>query len=59
MKEHVFAICAYQDSPYLEACIRALKMQTVPADIILCTSTPSSYIEGLAENYEIPVFVRK
>lgn len=59
MKEHVFAICAYQDSPYLEACIRSLKMQTVPADIILCTSTPSSYIEGLAESYEIPVFVRK
>ncbi len=59
MKEHVFAICAYGDSPYLEACIRSLKMQTIPADIILCTSTPSSYIDGLAESYGIPVFVRE
>lgn len=59
MREHVFAICAYGDSPYLEACIRSLTMQTVPADIILCTSTPSSYIDGLAESYGIPVFVRE
>ena len=59
MKEHVFAICAYGDSPYLEACIRSLKMQTVPADIILCTSTPSPHIEGLAKSNGIPVFVRE
>lgn len=58
MKKHVFAICAYKDSPYLEACIRSLKQQTVPANIILCTSTPSSYIEMLAESWDIPVFVR-
>ncbi len=59
MKEHVFAICAYGESPYLEACIRSLKMQTVPADIILCTSTPNQHIEELAEKYRIPLFVRE
>lgn len=59
MNHHTFAICAYQDSPYLEACIKSLKSQTMPSDIILCTSTPSPYIDGLAKTYGIPVFVRE
>ena len=46
--KHVFAVCAYKDSPYLEQCIRSLKAQTVPSHIIICTSTPSSYIDRLA-----------
>lgn len=58
MREHTFAICAYQDSPYLEACIRSLKAQSVQTNVILCTSTPSPYIKGLAEKYEIPMLVR-
>lgn len=58
MNPHTFAVCAYKDSPYLEACIRSLKGQTVPTDIILCTSTPSPYIEELGKKYGIPVFVR-
>lgn len=59
MLNHTFAICAYKDSPYLEACIRSLKRQTVPADIILCTSTPSAYIKELADVYQLPLFVRE
>lgn len=58
MNTHTFAICAYKDSPYLEACIRSLKKQTVPAKVILCTSTPSPYIQGMADRYGIPVYVR-
>lgn len=58
MTEHTFAVCAYQDSPYLEACIRSLKAQSVQTNVILCTSTPSPYIEKLAAAYEIPMFVR-
>lgn len=58
MNAHTFAICAYKDSPYLEACIKSLKKQTVPSEIILCTSTPSPYIRGLADKYGIPVFER-
>ena len=58
MTGHTFAICAYGDSPFLENCIRSLKAQTAETDIILCTSTPSPYIEMLAAKYEIPVFVR-
>lgn len=56
---HTFAICAYKDSPYLEACIRSAVGQSYPTKVILCTSTPSPYIQGLADQYHIPVFVRE
>lgn len=56
---HTFAVCAYQDSPYLEECLRSLLAQRVPTNIIICTSTPSPYIQGLADKYELPVYVRE
>lgn len=56
---HMFAICAYQDSPYLEACIRSVLGQNYPTKAIICTSTPSRYIEGLAEKYGLPYYVRE
>lgn len=59
MFTHTFAVCAYKDSPYLETCIRSLKKQTVSSTIIVCTSTPSSYIKGIAEKYGLPYFVRE
>lgn len=59
MVSHTYAICAYGDSPYLEACIRSLKGQTVPSRIILCTSTPSPYLEAMAGKYRLPFFVRE
>lgn len=55
---HTFAVCAYKDSPYLEECLRSLTKQSVPTNIIVCTSTPSPYIEGLAGKYGLPVYVR-
>lgn len=59
MFTHTFAICAYKDSPYLESCIRSLKRQTAPAAIILCTSTPSPFLENMAEKYGLPYYVRE
>lgn len=59
MIPHTFAICAYQDSPYLEACIKSLKRQSVETEIILCTSTPSKYIQALAEVFDLPLYVRE
>ncbi len=55
---HTFAVCAYKDSPYLEECIRSLKRQSVSAEIILCTSTPSPFLEEMAERYGLPLYVR-
>ena len=57
MKKHIFAICAYKESPYLEECIKSLKYQTVKSDIILATSTPNEFIESLCQKYNIPMYV--
>ena len=32
MMFHTFVISAYQESPYLESCIKSLKAQTVPSE---------------------------
>ncbi len=55
----MFAICAYKDSPYLEACIRSVLGQNYPTKAIICTSTPSRFIEGLAKKYNLPYYVRE
>ena len=59
MKDHIFVICAYGDSPYLEDCIRSLVRQTEAENIMVCTSTPSPYIEKMAKTYHLPLFVRE
>lgn len=56
---HIYSICAYKESPHLEACIRSLRQQTVSADIIMCTSTPNAYIRQLAADHGIELFIRK
>lgn len=73
MEKHVFVICAYRESPYLEACIRSLIGQKsgnygadsmkpdgaseVGKNIIISTSTPNDFISGMGEKYGIPVHV--
>ena len=56
-ENHTFVICAYKESQYLEECMISLKKQTIKSSIRLVTSTPCSYIEGLANKYEIPITV--
>lgn len=56
-RTHVFTICAYKESPYLEACIVSLKRQTVKSNILMVTSTPNAYIQNLAEKYDIPYYI--
>ena len=55
---HSFAVCAYGESPYLEACIRSLKAQTAGSEILVCTSTPNEHIRRLAGRYGLPLRVR-
>lgn len=55
---HTFAVCAYKESPYLEECVQSLMEQTVKTNIIIATSTPCEYIKGIAEKYNIPLYVR-
>ena len=58
-KRHTFAICAYQESEYLEDCIKSLLNQTVPTNYLIATSTPNHHIKSLAQKYKIPYYVRK
>lgn len=59
MISHTFAICAYKESEYLEECILSLINQTIKTNIILATSTPNEYIEGLCKKYDIPMYVNE
>ncbi len=54
---HTFAICAYQNSPYLEDCVRSLRCQEIPTKIIVVTSTPSEYIEDICRRNRLRLFV--
>ncbi len=59
MNKHVYAVCAYKESPYLEQCIQSLKNQSVQSPIILCTSTPSTLIEELCKKYGLPLYMNQ
>ena len=54
---HSFGVLAYKDSPFLVDCLESLKKQTVKSEIFISTSTPSPYIEKLAETYGVKLFV--
>lgn len=54
---HTFVICAYKESQYLETCIESLERQTYPSNILIATSTPNDYINGLAEKHQLQVVV--
>ncbi len=56
-RDHTFLICAYKESPYLEACIKSLLKQTVKSHILISTSTPCAYITTLAKKYKLSVMV--
>ena len=55
-EDHTFVICAYKESPYLEQCILSLQNQTLKTKIIIATSTPNTFIQRLADKYQIPVY---
>lgn len=58
-KKHTFVICAYEESKYLESCILSLKNQKIESTILMVTATPNAHIEGLAEKFEIPLFINR
>jgi len=57
MIDHTYAVCAYKDSQYLEACIRSLMKQTIKSKIIIITSTPSEFIEMIANKFNISLYI--
>jgi glycosyltransferase involved in cell wall biosynthesis len=57
MINHSFAVMAYKDSPYLSDCLNSLKSQTIESIIYISTSTPSTYINEIANKFGIEVFI--
>ena len=58
-QQHTFAVCAYKESPFLEACVRSLEAQRVSSGIIICTSTPNDHIADVARRHGLPVRVNR
>lgn len=56
-KDHTFVICAYQQSPYLEQCLKSVLSQTVLGEVYIATSTPNNYIHSLAQKYQVPLWI--
>ena len=56
--DHTFVICAYQESPFLEECIRSVLHQSTPGEVMIATSTPNQYILSLGKKYKLPVRIR-
>ena len=55
--KHIFVVCAYGESPYLESCVQSLKAQTLQSDILICTSTPNETISSVCQKYQIELRV--
>lgn len=58
MTDHAFVVCAYGESPYLEACVRSLVVQDGEPKILLATSTSNDAIRSIAAKYDLPLLVR-
>lgn len=58
-KDHTYVICAYQESSYLDACIRSLLKQTIASNIIMVTSTPSKFLTDIVTKYQISLFINE
>ncbi len=56
-KKHAFVILAYKESLHLQECIDSLKKQTIASEIVICTSTPSPFLDNMAQKNNLPLFV--
>lgn len=54
---HTFVVPTYGENPYLRGCLRSLKAQTVPARVVVTTSTPCAHIRDAADELGIAVVV--
>ena len=50
-------VCAYKASPFLEEALKSVAGQNIPVKLMVATSTPSEYIESLAQKYKAEYLV--
>jgi len=56
MVSHSFAVCAYKDSPFLPESLDSIMAQTHSSEVFIATSTPSDYLQQVADRYGIPLY---
>ncbi|WP_158916281.1 glycosyltransferase [Caulobacter sp. S45] len=56
-EDHEFLVLAYGDSPFLGDCLTSLKAQRASSRIRISTSTPSPYIDRVAQDHQVEVLV--
>lgn len=54
-EDFTFVVCTYKECEYLEECILSLVNQTVKANILISTSTPNDYVQGIADKYGLEI----
>jgi glycosyltransferase involved in cell wall biosynthesis len=59
MVDHSFVVMAYKDSPYLSSCLESLLLQKSRSQVLIATSTPSTYITKMAQSYGIEIVVNE
>jgi len=57
MNRHTFVVLAYKQSEHLEACLQSIRNQSEECGIVISTSTPSGWLEQIAQQYDIPVII--
>ena len=58
-KDHAFSVCAYGESPFIDECIGSLLNQKLKTHVIVCTSTPSEYLEKVCEKHGVDLFINR
>lgn len=48
--DHAFAVPAFGDSPFLAGCLDSLSAQSVRSRVVVCTATPSAFIEAVCRS---------
>ena len=54
---HTFVVLAYKESQYLEECICSVLNQEYHSNVVIATSTPNPYIDGIAQKYDLPIIL--
>lgn len=58
--KHAFCVVAYGESPFLRACMESIvAQQGAHSTVVVTTSTPSGFIDGLAADFALPVVVNR
>lgn len=58
-KDHMFVVCAYKESPFLESAVLSVLNQTLKTKVSIATSTPNLHIKAIAKKYDLELFINE